>query len=108
MTDKKPDAPGSMTRAIAAELRAEMAVKKISRPRLAELTGIGNRSLQRYLNAHRRFDLDQLDLMAKALGTTAPDITYAAELRRQRGDYDVPPVPETNDDPSASETTDSA
>lgn len=96
MADKKPDAPGSLTRAIAAELRAEMAVQKMSRPRMAEKTGIGNRSLQRYLNAQRAFDLDQLDLMAEALGTTTPAIAAAAEARRQRGDYE-PSAPEVTE-----------
>ena len=68
MSRREPEQPGDLTRAIAEELRALMGRRKMSKVALAQESGVGLRSLNRYLDAERTFTLETLDKLARALG----------------------------------------
>lgn len=89
MSTRKADTPGPLTIAVAAELRAEMGRRKMSAVTLARTSGVGARSLARYLIPERTFSLEQLDLMAKALGLTSGAEVLIASRERLRGIEDV-------------------
>lgn len=85
-TTRAADEPGPITQAIAAEMRAEMAVQKMSARVLAERSGVGERSLARYLNAERTFSLETLDKLAQALGyQSGAELMATALARKRRG-----------------------
>lgn len=78
------DTESGLTAYVAAELRMLR-----SRPRpaltfdaLADGTGVAKASLKRYFNGHRPIPMDVLDQVAEALGSTAWQIIYDAEVAR--------------------------
>ena len=79
VSKREPEQPGDLTRAIAEELRALMGRRKMSMVELADRSGVGRRTLIRYLNAERTFSLEVLDRLAMALGlTSAAEILISA------------------------------
>lgn len=73
--------------ALAAEIRAEMAVKRISQSALGREVGIAQSSLSRYLaNEPRDIPFQVLMDIAKALGVTPHELVERAERRVERED----------------------
>lgn len=71
--------------AVADVLRGLLSRERMTRGDLAERSGIPLVSVQRYLAAARPIDLEILEALSKALGTTPHDITLeAAVLLRDR------------------------
>lgn len=62
------DLSASVTAAVAAEVRAEVARKQISQEKLAERVGCSRPYLQRRLTGTTPFDVAELALVAEALG----------------------------------------
>lgn len=91
MSRREPEQPGELTRAIAREIRAEMGRQQISAVVLAQRSGVGYRTLIRYLNAERTFSLEVLDKLAGALGMTGTAIMVAARPLIQREAVAFPP-----------------
>lgn len=60
-----------------------MGVQKMSVRVLAERSGVGERSLARYLNAERTFSLETLDKLALALGYESGAELMAVALARK-------------------------
>ena len=60
---------GPLLAAMAAELRAEQARQKLTGRELAKLTGIAHNTQQRYLSGDSVASPDDLDAIARALGT---------------------------------------
>ena len=88
VSKREPEQPGDLTRAIAEELRATMGRRKMSASELAVRSGVGRRSLARYLDAERTFSLEVLDRLAKTLGTTGAEVVLAARLSHQHQSSD--------------------
>jgi transcriptional regulator with XRE-family HTH domain len=78
-----PDA--GLNAAVAAELRAERAAQNLTVQELAERSAVPYASLRRYLAAERHIDVATLETLAKALGTSTPDLVWAATERLNRG-----------------------
>lgn len=76
---------GGLNAAVAAELRAERAAQNLTVQELAEISDVPYASLRRYLAAERHIDVTVLAALAKALGTTPPDLVFAATERMNRG-----------------------
>lgn len=68
--------------AIAAELRAERAARRMSNRDLADRSGVSKVSVQRYLAPTRTIPVDVLDVLATALGSSIGEIVTRAEERR--------------------------
>lgn len=62
------DFSASVTAAVAAEVRAEVARKQISQDKLAERVGCSRQSLNRRLTGAIPFDVAELAVIADALG----------------------------------------
>ncbi|WP_051407497.1 helix-turn-helix domain-containing protein [Nocardia sp. CNY236] len=56
-----------INRAVGNELRAARARRNLTRPRLAELTGLGVSTIQRFENGERSPDMQQLHALCTAL-----------------------------------------
>lgn len=68
---------------LAAEIRAERARRQMTVPELAKRSGIGERSLARYLNGTRDINADTLDAICKALGVSTRDVFGRAVVARE-------------------------
>lgn len=75
------DPDTGLNAAVAAELRAEMARKKMSTQALATAADIPYGSLRRYLATERHIDVAVLEQLAVALGRTSVEIVRVAEER---------------------------
>jgi transcriptional regulator with XRE-family HTH domain len=84
MTPPVPDPDAGLNAAVADELRAEMARRRISVKELAQLADIPYGTLRRKISAERYIDVAELDQLAKALGVTSADIVRAAEKHAGR------------------------
>lgn len=77
--------PGEgLNAAVAAELRAERAARRITLQQLADESLVPLMSVRRYLNADRNIDVAVLYALAKALGTTPLEVVEAAQIRMAR------------------------
>ena len=74
---------------MAAELRGELAALGWSQADLAERSGVPKVSVQRYLKPSRHIDLDVLDVLARALGSS-PEAVLAAAVERMARDSAPP------------------
>lgn len=88
-----------MNSAVAAALRAELAVAGVSQNELARQTGIPQVSLQRYLADKRPITIEVLDAVAHALGMTILQVFEEAERRRMATPFDGP-TPRTSPAPA--------
>lgn len=70
--------------AVAAELRAERAALGLTQEQVSGLSGIPLVTVQRLLAAKRAIDVEQLDKLARALGTTAERVMVNAVARLSR------------------------
>lgn len=71
----------NLPQAIAEQLRAERAAKQLHIKQVAELTGLSERALIRYLNGEREITMDKLASIADALGVSPGDIVTRAIQR---------------------------
>lgn len=71
--------PGPLGRRIAAELRAELGRRNMSRRALADSIGQPHVTVSRWLNADTPVPIDMLDDMARALGLTIGEILDRAD-----------------------------
>ena len=71
--------------AVAAELRAERAALGLTQEQVSNLSGVPLVTVQRLLAAKRAIDVEQLDKLARALGTTAEQVMVNAVARLSRG-----------------------
>lgn len=78
----EPDA--GLNAAVAAEIRAEMARRKLTVRQLAELADIPYGTLRRKMSAERYIDVAELEQIAAALELTSVEIVEAAERRVPR------------------------
>lgn len=67
--------------AVAAELRAELARQDLTQKDLARMSGVPAVSVQRYLAPSRAINVNALEKMARALGTSAMQVLAAAAAR---------------------------
>lgn len=82
--------PGvGLNAAVAAELRAERAAQRMTVDALAHVAGISKGSLLRYLKPSRHINIDTLEELAHALGTTSEEIVAAAKHRLAREDVNA-------------------
>lgn len=72
---------GWLTDAVAAEIRALMGREDWSQRDLSRATGIPQPTISSVLSAKTAFDLEQLDAIARALGSTPDRIMRAADTR---------------------------
>lgn len=70
--------------AVAAELRGEMSAQRLTQTDLSARSGVPVVSIQRYLAATRPIDVEVLDRLAHALGTSAHEVMLAAAQRLAR------------------------
>ncbi|MFJ4107942.1 helix-turn-helix domain-containing protein [Oerskovia enterophila] len=71
---------GTMNDAVAATLRAEIAAQRLQLKDVAELAGIPDRTLNRYLKGERPINVNTLASLAAAVGLTSGEVwTKAAE-----------------------------
>lgn len=70
-----------LNKAVAAQLRAEKAINGATLDQLVERTGFAKSAISNYLAGSRPISVDTLDLLASALGTSAPEILIAAAER---------------------------
>lgn len=73
---------------IAAVLRAELAAKQMTVEELAEASGISRSTILRLRSGRRDANMDQLSLIATALGTTPSHLILMAEDRAARRQAD--------------------
>ncbi len=82
MTPPPPLPPGEgLNAAVAAELRAELARKRINTRELAERSEVAYGSLRRYLAAERDINVVVLAAVCEALGVSVEDLVSAASHR---------------------------
>lgn len=74
MTDNTPPARGRLREHVAEEIRVLLARRKMSATQLARLTGLKQSSLSRRMTGETAFDMDDLELIADALGITVTDL----------------------------------
>lgn len=67
-------AMSSYSQVIAAEIRAEMARQSVTQVRLGTLIGKPQTTVSRWVSGAKPLDVDDLDLIAKALGLTVVDL----------------------------------
>ncbi|SEC89228.1 helix-turn-helix domain-containing protein [Arthrobacter woluwensis] len=67
--------------AVAAQLRAEKAARSMSLDEIAQLSGVGKRTLQRYLSGERQIPIDAMCDVAEALGLSPRELMARAEQR---------------------------
>lgn len=77
---------GRLSHAVAAQLRAERAIKGMTLDELVEATGISKSALSNYLGAQRVLPLNTLDIIAQALGTDVMEIVSSATQRMKQED----------------------
>ena len=70
--------------AVVRQIKAERAASGMTIDELAEASGVGARSLVRYLNFERELKLGMIDRLARALGLTPAELLTRATNERQR------------------------
>jgi transcriptional regulator with XRE-family HTH domain len=73
--------------AVAAELRSLRGRHKLSRAKLAELSGVAAKTIQRFENGERSPDMVQLTLLSRAFG-----ISPRAFIDSALADVDIDPI----------------
>lgn len=82
MSPVEKDHARGLNGALAAEIRAEMAVQGVSGHRLAELTGIDRLTLRRYTKGDRALTTSTVEAVALALDLAPGDLMMRAARRR--------------------------
>lgn len=72
--------PGTLSREVAAILRAQMARRKILQTQVADATGISQTQLSGILGARKHVDLEQLDEICYALGLSFREVIAEADM----------------------------
>lgn len=75
---------GRLSQAVAAQLRAERAIKGMTLDELVDATGISKSAISNYLGAQRALPLETLDVIARALGTGVMEIVGSATERLEQ------------------------
>ncbi len=70
----------SLDKAIAAELRALRAKRRLSQRELAELAGVHKNTINRIENGHRGGQIEHLAVLCNVLGVKLSDFMLAVEL----------------------------
>lgn len=71
----------ALSLALAAQIRAEMGVARLSTRALAHQSGVPERTLARLVSGDRTIDVAQLDRISRALGVSMLDMMTRAEAR---------------------------
>jgi transcriptional regulator with XRE-family HTH domain len=74
MTDEAPPPRGRLREHVAEEIRVLLARRKMSATQLARITGLKQSSLSRRMTGETAFDMDDLELIADALGVAVTDL----------------------------------
>jgi transcriptional regulator with XRE-family HTH domain len=74
MSDEATPPRGRLREHVAEEIRVLLARRKMSANQLAQLTGIKQSSLSRRMTGETAFDMDDLELIADALGVAVTDL----------------------------------
>ncbi|MET8908353.1 helix-turn-helix transcriptional regulator [Micromonospora sp. NPDC004551] len=69
----------NLTRAVASEIRAEMARREMTQQALAPLIGMSQQALSRRLRGEHPFDTAELERVANALGVPVAEFLPASE-----------------------------
>jgi transcriptional regulator with XRE-family HTH domain len=64
---------------VAAEIRAEMARRKLTQVDLAHLIGKPQTTVSRWVSGLTKLDLEQVEMLARALGVTASELVSWGE-----------------------------
>lgn len=83
MSAELPYAAG-LNGAVVRQVKAERAASGMTVEQLAVASGLGARSLIRYLNFERQLTLDMIDKLAAGLGMSPKDLLARAIEERQR------------------------
>jgi len=89
-TDKASNARkhSALSIALADQLRAEVAVAKITVRDLARKSGVPERTLARLLSGERTIDVAQLDMLCRALDIAIPTMLARANARAAEANKD--------------------
>jgi transcriptional regulator with XRE-family HTH domain len=74
MSDEATPPRGRLREHVAEEIRVLLARRKMSATQLANITGIKQSSLSRRMTGETAFDMDDLELIADALGVAVTDL----------------------------------
>lgn len=89
----------SLDQAVSDEVKARLAVTRgVTVKGVAEALDVRRATLSARVNGHAPFSLDLLSKVATLLGTTATDITAAAERRRRSSTGEGPTSPSATGD----------
>ena len=85
----KRDPASGLNAAVAAELRAERAARRVSVAELSERSGVSRSTLLRVLNTERAISMESLFALSEALGVSASSLVQRAENRLSEESVDT-------------------